>query len=172
MATSSHDSSDTASGTPVPPDDDSSSSDSGQLDSSSTGSSVSGRPGPPAEWDQHIEARELITKLNQTLTAVFPNEDHDRYSRVFVLLVRWQGKDPNPLLDFAQEIERLRYVFHTIFHFDIEVFEIPRTQSHIAMSQKINEFALRNGNSAKDLKIFFYSGHGKLTKSKDLIFSR
>lgn len=84
--------------------------------------------------------------------------------------MRWGLEDPK--LPVAIEMEQLRRVFEDIFHFQVDIFEIPTNQSHIYVSQKINEFALRNGNSKDDLKIFYYGGHSRLTKSKDLLFSR
>jgi len=141
------------------------------LDNSSSSSSGLCWPsGQQAQWQQHIALRDFTKKLDLALSSVFPNKDRSPYSRFFVLLLRRQLGDPK--LPVAVEVEDLRKVFTDVFHFEVEVFEIPSAQSHIVVSQKINEFALRNRNSKDDLKIFYYGGHSKLTRSKDLIFSR
>lgn len=124
----------------------------------------------PAQWQQHITLPEFTKKLDAALQGVFPNQSRSRYTEVFVLLVRWQVSDPK--LPVYIEIEELRQVFSDVFHFNVEVFEIPSTRSHMVMSQKILEFAMRNGDNPNDLKIFYYGGHSRLTESKDLILSR
>lgn len=124
----------------------------------------------PAQWQQHITLPEFTQKLDAALQGVFPNQNRSRYTKVFVLLVRWEVGDPK--LPVYIEIEALRQVFSDVFHFDVELFEIPSTRSHMAMSRKIWEFAMSNGDSPNDLKIFYYGGHSKLTESKDLILSR
>lgn len=137
---------------------------------STSSSLTSDLSGAIQRWQQHITLEDFTKKLDLALKGVFPNQNRSRYSRVFVLLMRWQEGDPK--LPVAVEIEELRRVFEDVFHFYVEIFEIPASQSHIRVTQKILEFVLCNGNSKDDLKIFYYGGHSSLTKSKDLLFSR
>lgn len=37
------------------------------------------------------------------------------------------------------------------------------------VSAKINEFVSINNNSKEDLKIVYYAGHSKLSKTKDIV---
>jgi hypothetical protein len=46
-----------------------------------------------------------------------------------------------------------------MYHFNVEVFEIPDKRSHSKVSAKINDFVSINDDSVEDLKIVYYAGH-------------
>ena len=58
-----------------------------------------------------------------------------------------------------------------MYHYDVEVFKIPDKRSHSMVSAKINEFVSINDDSEEDLKIVYYAGHSKLSKTKDIVWT-
>ena len=88
---------------------------------------------------------------------------------MYVLLIRWKTQDPN--LPVERELIELRQVFEEIYHYDIEEFWIPDSDSHGAVSEKINAFVKVNDNSSDDLKIVYYAGHSRLSRTKELLWS-
>ncbi len=83
--------------------------------------------------------------------------------------MRWEHGDPK--LPVAREMEELKRTFRDIFHYQVASYDIQEEQCHLKVSQVINSFVLHNGDSKNDLKIFYYAGHSRLGKSKDLLFS-
>ncbi|KAN0095850.1 hypothetical protein V8E51_016561, partial [Hyaloscypha variabilis] len=80
-------------------------------------------------------------------------------------------ENEDPKLPVSYEIEELRKVFEQIYHFKVEVFDIPDNRSHANVSEKINAFVAINNDSKLDLKIVYYAGHSRLSKTKDLVWS-
>lgn len=96
----------------------------------------------------------------------YPNETRSRYSRVYVLIFCWESEDPR--LPVSHEIAELIKVLDEIYHFDIEVFRIPEKRSHARVSERVNAFVAINDDSKDDLKIVYYAGHGRSSKTRDL----
>ena len=86
-----------------------------------------------------------------------------------MLLIRWETQDPN--LPVEREIGKLRKVFDEIYHYDIEEFWVPDTDSHGAVSEIINKFVKVNYNSSNDLKIVYYAGYSRLSRTKEPVWS-
>lgn len=84
-----------------------------------------------------------------------------------VLLISWKARDPS--LPVQNEISELRRVLEYIYHYDIEEFLIPNSDSHAAVSEKINAFV--KAAATDDLKIVYYAGHSRLSRTKELLWS-
>jgi hypothetical protein len=119
---------------------------------------------------KHISMQEFGKDLQKAARCIFPNVHQSRYSNAYVLMFMWEIEDEN--LPVRLEIDKLRYVFEEIYHYDVEVFRIPDKRSHSKVSAKINEFVSINDDSVEDLKIVFYAGHSKLSKTKDIVWTR
>ncbi|KAG4431288.1 hypothetical protein IFR05_013232 [Cadophora sp. M221] len=117
----------------------------------------------------HIGLKDFATALNKAAVTVFPNDKKSRYSEVYVLLISWQTRDPN--LPVEQEISALRNVLEGYYHYDIEEFQIPDIDSHAEVSEKVNNFVKVGDNSSSHLKIVYYAGHSRLSRSRELLWS-
>jgi hypothetical protein len=87
-----------------------------------------------------------------------------------VLLICWKTQDPK--LPVEREIRELRRVFEEVYRYNTEEFEIPDSESHAAVSEKINSFVKVDSNSSGDLKIVYYAGHSRLSRTKELLWSK
>lgn len=135
-------------------------------------STTSGIPPRAEEWDRtlwHTDLTEFGRALGLAARTVFPNSEKSRYSRIYVLLICWQTQDPK--LPVEEEIEKLREVFEHVYHFEVEQFRIPNSDSHGEVSEKINAFVKVNKNNSDDLKIVYYAGHSRLSRTKELVWS-
>lgn len=82
------------------------------------------------EWDRtlrHIGLEDFGKSLEKAARAIFPNDNKSKYSKVYVLLIRWETQDPKLLVE--REIAELRRVFEEIYHYDIDEFRIPDSDS-------------------------------------------
>jgi len=91
-----------------------------------------------------------------------------RYSQVHVLLIHWEddldrGASPT-------EIAELAKIFKDLFQFNVEIWGIPKEQSHLKVHSKVLDFAL-NAKTG-DLLIIYYAGGGKLSKHSQLTWTR
>jgi hypothetical protein len=122
------------------------------------------RPPPSAkELDKlqyHIDLQDIGLKLQNAANAAFPNDRRMRYKTVYVLLLYWEDEDPK--LPVSVEVEELSDVFHTVYRFIVDVWQIPSEESHKRLNQKILDFVELGGDSKEDLKIVYYGGHGML----------
>lgn len=147
---------------------------SSSFDSRSPQSSVTSIAPPRAEeWDRtlrHTGLRDFGEALQNAANAVYPNDNKSRYSRVYVLLICWKTQDPK--LPVEREIRELRRVFEEVYRYNTEEFEIPDSESHAAVSEKINSFVKVDSNSSGDLKIVYYAGHSRLSRTKELLWSK
>lgn len=121
-------------------------------------------------WNRHISLQEFGEGLQDAAKALFPSERKSRYTNVTVLILSWQDEDPN--LPVSVEISRLVHVFKDIYHYDVEEWQIPTQNSHWAVSRKIMEFVQPAPNDKEHLKIVYYAGHGRLTKTRLLEWTR
>ncbi|KAH7386366.1 hypothetical protein BKA64DRAFT_141824 [Cadophora sp. MPI-SDFR-AT-0126] len=126
------------------------------------------RPEDIDRWHRHSTLENFGRALNKRAKLVYSSESRSRYSNVHVLIIKWEREDPN--LPVSHEISDLCRVFQGKYHYQTEIFEIPDKKSHARVSAKINAFIDINDDSKDDLKIIYYAGHGKLTKTKDLIW--
>ncbi|KAH7304373.1 hypothetical protein BKA65DRAFT_579227, partial [Rhexocercosporidium sp. MPI-PUGE-AT-0058] len=114
----------------------------------------------------HLGLENFAKALSKTAAEVFPNDKKSRYSQVFVLLISWQTRDPN--LPVEQEISALRKVLEDCYHYDVEEYQIPDINSHLEVSDNFNSFVKVGNNSSSHLKIVYYAGHSRLSRSKEL----
>ncbi|KAH9207971.1 hypothetical protein DL95DRAFT_232590, partial [Leptodontidium sp. 2 PMI_412] len=120
------------------------------------------------QWQRHISLQQFAQNLQLAANSVYPNETHSRYSRVYVLIFCWEREDPR--LPVSHEIAELIKVLDEIYHYDIEVFRIPEKRSHARVSERVNAFVATNDDSKDDLKIVYYAGHGRSSKTRDLVW--
>ncbi|KAH8762783.1 hypothetical protein BGZ57DRAFT_828993, partial [Hyaloscypha finlandica] len=135
--------------------------------SNSISSSSTAPPPTPHDidrWSKHISLQEFGESLQSAARALFPNETKSRYTSVTVLVLSWQDEDPN--LPVSLEISRLVDVFRNIYHFGVDEWKIPNQNSHWAVNQKIMTFVAPGPNDREHLKIVYYAGHGRLTKTR------
>jgi len=145
-----------------------------ELNYSIQNSSPNSTPPPRAEeydrWLYHTKFKKFGNDLHEAAKAVFPNTAPTRYKNVYVLMLKWEDEDPN--LPVSLEIGRLFRVFKDIYHFQTEVWDIKDRDCHAEVNQKILDFSRLGGNSKEDLKIVYYAGHGKLTMTRLLSWTR
>ena len=132
------------------------------------------RPPPsPNDLDRflfHVPLEEFGARLQRAAQAVFPNNPKSRYSNVHVLLLHWKDGDPN--LPVVGELNELRDVFKDYYHFETECWQIPSKNAHRALNRKITEFVELEDDSRDCLKIVYYGGHGLLSPSRQLMWSK
>jgi hypothetical protein len=154
-------------------DDESSAEGSSAFDSRSPQSSAtSSVPPRPEELDRtlrHTGLEDFGKALATAARTIYPNNTKSRYTRVYVLLICWQTQDPK--LPVEREIIGLRKVLEDVYQYEIDEFRIPDSESHAAVSEKINTFVKVNNNSSNDLKVVYYAGHSRLSRTKELIWS-
>ena len=131
-------------------------------------------PAPPRaeEWDRtlrHTALKDFGKALENAAKTIYPNENKSRYSNVYVLLISWHTQDPK--LPVEIEISCLRNVLEEVYHFEVEEFRISDEDSHGEVNEKINAFVKVNKNSSEDLKIVYYAGHSRLSRTKELLWT-
>jgi hypothetical protein len=85
-----------------------------------------------------------------------------------VLLISWQTEDPK--LPVEREINVLSQVFEEAYNYNVENFRVSDDESHAGVSEKVNSFVKVNGNSSSDMKIVYYAGHSRLSRTKELMW--
>jgi hypothetical protein len=84
---------------------------------------------------------------------------HDfRYKKVKVLLVRWESDD----LKVHRELDKLAGVFTKHYDYKVSRYSIPDDEPARALSGRVEKFIGRS--SPTTLLIFYYSGHGTISK--------
>ncbi|KAL2061195.1 hypothetical protein VTL71DRAFT_7468 [Oculimacula yallundae] len=131
-------------------------------------SSTSTSP-PPAphnidRWNRHITLQEFGAGLQDAARALIPNDRTSRYERVTVLVLSWLDEDPQ--LPVSLEIAPLVHVFKKVYNYDVEEWQIPTKNSHWAVNRKIMSFVEPAEDDRQHLKIVYYAGHGRITKTK------
>jgi hypothetical protein len=149
----------------------SSSDETTQTSPSSVDSSI---PPPSAceidRWHNHIRLRDFGNRLQAAARRAFPNDAKSKYSSVTVLMLSWEDEDPN--LPVSIEISKLFDVFNQVYGFDVERWEIPDRNSQWALTQKVMDFVRPGSDERSHLKIVYYAGHGRLTKTRALAWTR
>jgi hypothetical protein len=121
-------------------------------------------------WNCHISLKEFGEGLQAAAKSVFPNESRSKYTRVTVLMLSWEDEDPN--LPVSIEISKLLHVFRNIYHFDVDIWKIPDRNPQWALTQRVMEFVCPAPGDKEHLKIVYYAGHGRLTKTRSLAWTR
>lgn len=81
---------------------------------------------------------------------------HDiRYSKVQVLLLRWTDDD----LGVVTELKALRQVFTDLYHYEVQIYEIPSKKPDKALKRRVFDFLEHDGKET--LFILYYAGHAK-----------
>jgi hypothetical protein len=150
--------------------DDSSFNQSSTLSSlSSNTSSIPPRSDEIDRWQRHISLQNFAKDVERAAKSVCANDTRSRYSQVHVLILKWKTEDPK--LPVSCEIAELCQVLDQVFHYDIEIIEIPDQRSHAKVNDKISAFIAINDDSKDDLKIVYYAGHSRLSATKDLVWA-
>tara|TARA_R110002060_G_scaffold29865_5_gene40288 strand:- start:1057 stop:1473 length:417 start_codon:yes stop_codon:yes gene_type:complete len=121
-------------------------------------------------WQAHIGLKTFGEGLNAAARAVFPVETRSRYAKVYVLLAFWAEEDANRPAPI--EVSKLFNVFKDVFHFEVQTFRIPSESSHVAVTEKIEEFIGLGGDNDEHLKIVYYAGASQISKNKRLLWIR
>lgn len=74
------------------------------------------------------------------------------------------------MLPVQKEIRDLHELLDGTYHYDVEEFQIPDHASHVEVSKKINAFVEVGNNSCNDLKIVYYAGHSRLSRTRELVW--
>jgi hypothetical protein len=130
-------------------------------------------PPTPEELDRQLRSAKLRSfgeQLQEIANASIPNNQATRYRNVYVLILKWEGEDPQ--LPISLEILKLLNVFVNIYHFETEVWDIPDEDCHVSVNQKILDFKRLGSDSKDDLKVLYYGGHGRLIRNRSLAWSR
>jgi hypothetical protein len=137
-------------------------------------SSASSTPPPTFadhdRWQYHIDLEDFTKGLQAAANAVFPNNQTSRYTKVFVLMLSWADEDPN--LPVSLEIDRLNEVFHDIYHYETERWNIPAENCNYKLTEKIMDFVKPTEESQAHLKIVYYAGHARLLDTRLLVWTR
>lgn len=100
---------------------------------------------------------------NRILQGSFPIQRRPRNATASVLMLKWKDDD----LGVNSELVRLRDVFHYLYHFQTEIWEIPREKAAQKLSNKIydwkHEYCEDEAIPGEPLPllILFYAGHAE-----------
>jgi hypothetical protein len=131
-------------------------------------------PSPPTfadidRWNYHTDLQTFGKNLQPAINAVFPNENRSWYSKVSVLMMSWEDEDPQ--LPVSLELDELEQVFRLSYHFHTEKWEIPETNCHYKVDEKVIGFVKPEEDSGTHLKIVYYAGHASACLDKvDITF--
>lgn len=78
-----------------------------------------------------------------------------RYLKVNALLLMWADDD----LGVASELKDLQHVFEDLYHYAVDIYEIPSQKPDKALTRRVLEFLDQDGDET--LLILYYAGHGK-----------
>ena len=117
----------------------------------------------------------LAADLQVAVNAVWSRRHDIRYSKVQVLLLRWedgsyscnlvlrrsQAKFISCLDDLGvvSELNDLKHVFTDLFQYGVTIYEIPSEKPDKALKRRIFDFLDHDG--AETLLILYYAGHAK-----------
>ena len=71
------------------------------------------------------------------------------------MLISWEDDD----LGVAKEVEELQNVFDSLYHYDVEVYQIPSIKPDKPLKRRMLEFLDEDGEEA--LLILYYAGHAR-----------
>ncbi|KAH9206407.1 hypothetical protein DL95DRAFT_416567 [Leptodontidium sp. 2 PMI_412] len=134
---------------------------------------------PPSLSETASEAASDQPSISSTSTSPPPTpHDIDRWNRHINLQEFGAGLqdievyDEDPKLPVSLEIAQLVRVSKDIYHYDVDEWKIPAKNSHLALNHKTMSFVESAPNYKEHLKIVYFAGHGRLTKTKLLEWTR
>lgn len=80
----------------------------------------------------------LPSQIQRSVLDRWPSRHKPRYTRVKVLLVRWESDD----LRVYRELDSLARLFAGVYNFDVSWFEIPDCQPVGSLTMRVNDFIL------------------------------
>ena len=104
--------------------------------------------------------KNLMAPLYNLSTWGFGRPGRNRYARVAVLLIQWEGDD----FAVKEEVQRLEGVFRDLFRFHTERFLLPAIQPQLSLRFRLLEYG-RVWEDENTLLIFYYGGHGHITRN-------
>lgn len=118
-------------------------------------------------WQANIGLKTFGEGLQAAAKAIFPAVDQPHDTKTYVLMTYWADNDDDvaPL-----EVSRLFGVFKDIFHFEVQMFRIPREDAQDIVNRKISDFVKLGGDSDEDLKIMFYAGDAQVNQNNRLVW--
>ncbi|KAG4439224.1 hypothetical protein IFR05_005315 [Cadophora sp. M221] len=103
---------------------------------------------------EHIpDIAHLAADLQVAINAGWSRRHDIRYSKVQVLLLKWQDDD----LGVETELKDLGHVFADLFHFGVDIFDIPSDKPDKALKRRVFDFLDNDGDET--LLILYYAGH-------------
>ncbi|KAH7370074.1 hypothetical protein BKA65DRAFT_487637 [Rhexocercosporidium sp. MPI-PUGE-AT-0058] len=97
----------------------------------------------------------LAADLQVAVNAGWSRRHNIRYCKVQVLLLKWQDDD----LGVETELKDLGHVFADLFHYGVDVFDIPSEKPDKALKRRVFDF-LEN-DADETLLILYYAGHAR-----------
>ncbi|KAH7395585.1 hypothetical protein BKA64DRAFT_745783 [Cadophora sp. MPI-SDFR-AT-0126] len=105
---------------------------------------------------EHIpDIARLAADLQTAVNAGWSRRHEIRYSKVHVLLLKWEDDD----LGVETELEDLRHVFSDLFNYGVDVFHIPSEKPDKALKRRVFDFLEHDGEET--LLILYYAGHAR-----------
>ncbi|KAL2072072.1 hypothetical protein VTL71DRAFT_11415 [Oculimacula yallundae] len=107
---------------------------------------------------EHIpDIAHLAADLQVAVNAGWSRRHDVRYSKVQVLLLKWKDDD----LGVETELKDLGQVFGDLFHYGVDMFDIPSEKPDKALKRRVFDFLENDGEDT--LLILYYAGHAKLS---------
>ncbi|KAF5877803.1 putative glucose-methanol-choline oxidoreductase protein [Botrytis fragariae] len=103
-----------------------------------------------SQLHHHITIRDFGEKLQKAANAAYPNDQQAKYTRIYVLLLLWDGEDP--ALHVLIEVHELGIVLASIYN-------------HKKLNQKILDFIELGDDNKEDLKFVYHGEHGMLAQN-------
>ena len=101
------------------------------------------------------------TRLNNALRVQSWKIDND-YKSISVLVIHWHDCEAG----FKDEAHAIGDLFANDFHYYVEYYPIPSSNSYLSLDNKINSFLDRYGQLG-NLIIIHYGGHGDADDEDD-----
>lgn len=87
------------------------------------------------------------------MQAGWPRRHDIRYSKVQVLMLRWEDDD----LGVITELNALEHVFVDLYHYAVQTYSIPSEKPDKALKRRVLDFLEDDG--PETLLILYYAGH-------------
>jgi hypothetical protein len=84
-------------------------------------------------------------------------------------MLHWEGGSEALLT----EIKRLSHVFVNLYHFQVEIWAIPKSATaSVELHHKIEDFIALGQNSKNGPKIVYYGGNAKTDKNSEVFWAK
>ena len=97
----------------------------------------------------------LAADLQVAVNAAWSRRHDIRYSKVQILLLRWEDDD----LGVEAEVKDLQHVFTDLYGYGVATYEIPTEKPDKALKRRVFDFLDHDGDET--LLILYYAGHAK-----------